>query len=201
MSTLDPDTGSTRDAAYTERLMASVRGSRLRRLAQIPYRRHIRSMELGRVLDIGCGVGRNLVFLDGNGVGVDHNASSVAVARGRGLIAYTSDEFRDSPDARDASFDALLIAHVLEHLTPDDARALVTDNLRYIRPGGSVVAICPQQRGQASDPTHLTEFPAARLRELLESCGVGGVVVHSFPFPFWMGRVFTHNETVARGTV
>jgi 2-polyprenyl-3-methyl-5-hydroxy-6-metoxy-1,4-benzoquinol methylase len=194
--------GDTRDEAYTERLMASVhRSSGVRRLAQRPYRRHIRSMQPGRVLDVGCGVGRNLVFLDGNGVGIDHNPTSVAVARQRGLQAYTPDEFLASADAVEGAFDSLLLAHVLEHLTPDVAETLIRDHLRFVRRGGSVIVICPQQRGQASDPTHVTEFPAPRLQTLLAHCGLRNVEVHSFPFPSWMGRVFTHNETVARGTV
>jgi SAM-dependent methyltransferase len=197
-----PEPTSTQDAAYTERLLASVRrGSGIRRLAQMPYRRHIRAMGLGRVLDVGCGVGRNLVFLDGNGVGVDHNQASVAVARSRGLTAYTGDEFVRSADAVPGGFDSLLVAHVLEHMTEPEARALLVEHLPYVRPGGTVVAICPQPRGQASDPTHVTPFPAPALRGLLESAGVRDVHVHSFPFPFWMGRVFTHNETVARGRV
>ena len=202
MSAPSSDAGSTRDPAYTDRLMASVqRSSGIRRLAQLPYRRHIRAMHLGRVLDVGCGVGRNLVFLDGNGVGIDHNSSSVQVARSRGLIAYSTDEFPQSADAVDGAFDTLLVAHVLEHMGEAEARALLTTHIRYVRRGGSVVAICPQQRGQASDPTHVTALPAPRLRALLESCGVTVAAIHSFPFPTWMGRIFTHNETVARGTV
>ena len=202
MSTPPPDGGATRDPAYTQRLMVSVqRSTGLRRLAQLPYRHNIRRMQPGRVLDIGCGVGRNLVFLDGNGVGVDHNPTSVAVARGRGLTAYTPEEFAESSDAVDGAFDSLLIAHVLEHLAHADASALVGDHLRYVRPGGSVIAICPQQRGQASDPTHVTAFPGAELEALLETCGLRAVSITSFPFPAWAGRLFTYNETVARGTV
>jgi SAM-dependent methyltransferase len=182
--------------------MVSVqRSSGFRRLAQLPYRRNIRRMQPGRVLDIGCGVGRNLVFLDGNGVGIDHNPTSVAVARQRGLTAYTPEGFAESADAVDRSFDSLLIAHVLEHLAHDDAAKLVADHLRYLRKGGSVIAICPQQRGQASDPTHVTPFPAATLLALLESCGLRAVSTRSFPFPAWAGKLFTYNETVARGTV
>ena len=49
------------------------------------------------VLDVGCGIGRNLHHLDGNGVGVDLNPHSVQVARQQGLTAYTTDEFDISP--------------------------------------------------------------------------------------------------------
>ena len=47
---------------------------------QAPYRWNIRRLELGRTLDVGCGLGRNLAHLDGRGVGVDHNPASIVVA-------------------------------------------------------------------------------------------------------------------------
>jgi hypothetical protein len=44
--------------------------------------------------DVGCGLGRNLGHLDGNGVGVDHNAESVAIAQSRGLRAFRNEMVR-----------------------------------------------------------------------------------------------------------
>jgi SAM-dependent methyltransferase len=66
---------------------------------QAPYRWNIRRLRLGRTLDVGCGIGRNLHHLGPDAVGVDHNADSVAVARSLGLTAYTGEEFRNSADA------------------------------------------------------------------------------------------------------
>lgn len=183
---------------YARRLEGAVALTGWRRYVdpQIPYRWNIRRLQLGRVLDVGCGVGRNLAHLDGNGVGVDHNPTSVNLARQRGLVAYTPDEFARSPQAVAGSFDTLLCAHVLEHLDETDARALLTDYLPFVRPGGRVVAICPQQRGQASDPTHLTFFDPATLQALLTSVGLVVQSTRSFPLPAAAGRWFTHNETI-----
>ena len=44
---------------------------------QYPYKRNMISLKPGFVLDIGCGVGRNLPHLDGHGIGIDHNETSV----------------------------------------------------------------------------------------------------------------------------
>lgn len=192
----------TTDPAYAARLAASVTprsGWRALLDPQRPYRWNIRRLSLGRVLDVGCGVGRNLAHLDGNGVGVDHNAESVRIARARGLTAYTSEEFRGSPDDRPGSFDSLLFAHVLEHMTPAEATALVTDHLRLLRSGGLVAVICPQERGQASDPTHVTFLDAPAITAILLDAGVTAERSSSFPFPRVVGRVFTHNETVVVG--
>lgn len=193
---------TTAGTAYTKRLETSVEerhGLRLLLDPQRPYRWNIRRLGLGRVLDVGCGVGRNLSHLDGNGVGVDHNPTSIETARGRGLTAYTTDDFATSDDAVPASFDSVLFAHVLEHLSREDAVDLVRRSLPYVRPGGQVVVICPQQRGQASDPTHVTFLPAREIVSLLDDCGVAAERTRSFPLPSWAGRWFTHNETIVTG--
>jgi 2-polyprenyl-3-methyl-5-hydroxy-6-metoxy-1,4-benzoquinol methylase len=191
----------TRGTEYTERLTRSVSARGWRRWVdpQLPYRWNIRRLGLGRVLDVGCGVGRNLGHLDGNGVGVDHNPTSIAAARARGLVAYTTEEFLASADATPASFDSLLVAHVLEHLSPADATSLVRDYLPYVRPDGQVVVICPQERGQRSDATHVTFMPAEVIGGVLADAGVRVVRSSSFPFPRAVGRWFTHNETVVVG--
>ena len=193
---------ATAGAAYTKRLESSVEHrSGWRRLLdpQRPYRWNIRRLGLGRVLDVGCGVGRNLSHLDGNGVGIDHNPTSIEIARSRGLTAYTSDEFATAPEAQPRSFDSVLFAHVLEHLTQGEATDLVRQYVPFVRTGGLVVVICPQQRGQASDPTHVTYLPGAEIASLLRECDVRVERTRSFPFPSWAGRWFTHNETIVVG--
>lgn len=189
----------TTDPAYAERLAASVAPrTGWRRVVdpQIPYRWNLRRLRLGRTLDIGCGVGRNLAHLAAGSVGVDHNATSVDIARSRGLIAYTPEGFGGSSDAVPGSFDSLLFAHVLEHLTLDAAVGLVRAYLPMRREQGAVVVICPQQRGQQSDPTHLTYLTPQRIGGLLTGLGLRVERSSSFPFPAFAGRWFTHNETV-----
>jgi SAM-dependent methyltransferase len=196
------DRPDTTDPAYATRLAASVaprHGWRKLLDPQRPYRWNIRRLGLGRVLDIGCGVGRNLAHLDGNGVGLDHNVESVRIARGRGLTAYVSADFAGSPDDRPGSFDSLLFAHVLEHMTPVEAAELVRSYTPYLRNGGQVAVICPQERGQASDATHVTFLDAAAITSLLLDAGVTVERTASFPLPRVAGRVFTHNETVVVG--
>ena len=56
---------------------------------QAPYQWNLRRQHLGRTLDIGCGIGRNLPSLPPGSLGVDHNATSIATARARGLHAMT----------------------------------------------------------------------------------------------------------------
>ena len=186
------------DREYTARLELET-GKRWKRLlgVQAPYRRHIRRVVEGRVLDIGCGIGRNLIHLDGRGVGVDINPYSIEVARRQGLTAYISDEFESSLDAIPSRYDSLLLAHVLEHMTSDEASDLLGTYLPYLRPGGRVVIIVPQEAGFRSDATHVTFLGLEDIAGFEAAYGLSRERGYSFPFPRPVGRVFLHNETVA----
>lgn len=187
---------------YTERL-GRLGGARWKQVldVQAPYRHNVRRVCTGRVLDVGCGIGRNLEHLGPGAVGVDHNAFSVETARSRGLEAYTPDEFAATDLARPGSFDTILVAHVLEHVDRETGDALLASYLPFLRRPGSVVLICPQEKGFASDATHVRwvddEELGAQVRRL------GGQVVSSasFPFPRMSGKVFPYNEFVVVGRI
>lgn len=191
------DGPNTTDPWYTERLQRSGASS-LRRSIPDPYRWNLRRLRLGRVLDIGCGVGRCLAFLDGHGVGVDHNPTSVAECRRRGFEAHTPEEFATLEVGQ---FDTLLLSHVLEHLEAEAGSALVAEHLHRLRPGGRILLITPQEAGQRSDPTHVRFVDAEASRALLSGLGATGIRSRSFPFPRIVGRVFVHNETHVIGTL
>lgn len=199
MEGMDPGP-DTRDAAYAERLHELERAGWKRWLdVQAPYRWNLRRLGLGYTLDLGCGIGRNLVHLDRFGVGVDHSPHAVEIARQRGCAAFTPEAFQRSEAAVPGSFDALLAAHVLEHMHRAQAAALVREYLGFVRPGGRVVLITPQEAGYRSDPTHVEPLDFAALVTILAELGVELVRSYSFPFPRLAGRWFVHNEFVVVG--
>ena len=192
---------STEDSGYTERLVTLERTGLKKMLpTQAPYRWNLRRLQLGRVLDIGCGIGRNLLNCEPGSVGVDHNATSVETSRSRGLIAYTTEEFFSSPEFTPGSFDSLLCAHVLEHMDPELARTVLTSYLPYLKPGGKVVLITPQESGYASDATHVTFVDFDGLRAIATDAGLQVRRAYSFPFPRSFGRKFRYNEFVLLAT-
>ncbi len=191
------ETSTTDTAQYTERLQR-IGGARWKRLlnTQAPYRWNIRRLNLGRTLDVGCGIGRNLSHIGGNGVGVDHNPTSVDWCRAHGFEAYTTDEFFGSAQARPDSFDALLAAHLLEHMPADNAHGIIASYLPFVRPGGRIVFITPQERGYASDATHVRFVGFAEAAAMASALDLTLWRQYSFPLPRSAGRIFTYNEFV-----
>lgn len=185
----------TRGEDYARRLQ-SREGARWKQLLDVqrPYRWNLRRYDLGRTLDVGCGIGRNLVSLPTGSVGVDHNAHSIELARGRGFTAYSTEEWDSVDDNRPAAYDALLLAHVIEHMPAAEGEAVVRMYLPNLRPGGRVLFICPQERGYDSDPTHVRWTTDEDLADLARTVGLEPEVRRSFPFPRVAGKVFTYNE-------
>lgn len=155
---------------------------------QAPYRWNLRRLKPGRTLDVGCGLGRNLQHIKGDGVGIDPNEACVAAARTKGFEAYTP---RDFPGGQ---FDSVLLAHVLEHV--DDPDGLLSRYLPNLRMGGQVILITPQEKGYASDETHVRFLDLSALTKIVASLDLKVERAFSFPFPRWAGRIFKYNEFV-----
>ncbi len=187
----------TNDPGYSKYLEASESAWWKRAIdVQAPYRWNLRRLNLGHTLDIGCGLGRNLAHLGGAGVGVDHNPASVAIARARGFLAFTPDDFERSQFGGEHRFDSILLSHVAEHMREEAALNLLATYRTRLRPGGRVVLITPQERGYASDPTHVSFMDFAVLDRLTTKLGMRTVKAYSFPFPRVFGHLFRYNEFV-----
>lgn len=189
----------TADPEYARRLGA-LEGAWWKRVLDVqrPYRWHLRRLRLGFILDIGCGLGRNLINAGGAGagVGIDHNPDSVAIARARGLTAFTPEDFVGSEYATAGRFDGLVLSHVAEHMRFAEASELLRRYLPFVRANGRALLVTPQEAGFASDATHVEFMDLAALRRLASSAGLEPVKAYSFPFPRPLGRVFKYNEFV-----
>lgn len=183
---------------YTDRLARLQNMSWKRVLnVQAPYRWNVRRIFGDReVLDIGCGIGRNLRHLAPNGVGVDHNPHSVQTCRDEGLTAFTTDEFFDTEYAKPGRFGGMLAAHLVEHMPRPQAVEILAGYLDLLAPGGLLVLICPQERGYDSDPTHVAFTDLDGLADVATRLGLVERDRMSFPFPRAAGKVFTYNEFV-----
>lgn len=192
---------STKGTGYAE-LLKLRSGKTWKKVLDVqrPYRWNLRRLDLGRTLDVGCGIGRNLRNLPAGSVGVDHNKYAIKEARYLGLEAYTTDEFKKViKPKKNSKFDSMLLAHVLEHMNTSEGKKIIKEYLPYVRE--KVVVICPQEKGFKSDDTHVNFLDHKGIEDILTNCGLDIDRSYSFPFPRFIGRVFRYNETVVVGKV
>ncbi len=92
-----------------------------------------------RILDAGCGTGRNLVFLGryGEVVGLDGSAVALECCRERGLEQLVQGTVNALPFA-DATFDLVTSFDVWTAAGVDD-RAALQESARVLRPGGHLL--------------------------------------------------------------
>jgi 2-polyprenyl-3-methyl-5-hydroxy-6-metoxy-1,4-benzoquinol methylase len=189
---------STEGEEYTDRLKRLEQPLWKRVLdVQAPYRWNLRRLFGDReVLEIGCGIGRCLTHLAPRGVGVDHNEHSIDECRARGLTAFTVDEFAESEYAKPGRFGGLLAAHLVEHMPREDAVKILSGYLDHLAPDARMILICPQERGYASDTTHVAFSDFDALTDVAYQLGFTKTRRQSFPLPRFAGKAFTYNEFV-----
>lgn len=201
MADVDSRGAATRGDDYAARLVRLQTAPWKRWLdVQAPFRWNLKRLQPGFVLDVGCGIGRNLLHFPTEGVGVDTNEQCVRVACARGLTAFTPEGLRASAEYnRPGRFDTILFAHVAEHMAEGQVVTLIREYEPLLRPGGQLILITPQEAGFRSDATHVEFMDFPKLANIIRRLGFAEERAFSFPFPRWAGRLFTYNEFVAVG--
>ncbi len=131
-----------------------------------------------RVLDVACGAGFGLELLEQAGacpLGVDYDGAALADMR---RTSRRPEQYRlVRADAtrlpfEDQAFDLVVSFETIEHVT--DARALVHEIRRVLRPRGKLVLSTPNRafgppERHANNPFHVREFTADELHDLLSA--------------------------------
>jgi len=97
-----------------------------------------------RILDAGCGSGRNMVELARRGAvtGVEPAAQSLAIARARAVGTVLPGSLDEPLPFTDAMFDLVVALDVLEHVEDDEAA--LRELARVLVPGGRLLVTVPQ---------------------------------------------------------
>lgn len=136
-----------------------------------------------RLLDAGCGTGRNLVELSalGPASGVDPSPSAVAFCRERGLPDVRQAGLEALPFG-DGRFDLLLACDVLEHV--DDDVGALRELRRVAAPGGTLVLTVPAYQWLWTDHDvqlhHRRRYTLPTLRSRVTEAGWAPVVATYF---------------------
>jgi SAM-dependent methyltransferase len=127
-----------------------------------------------RILDAGCGSGRNMVELGRLGAvtGIELSATSVALARGRDAGEVIAGSVLEMPFADD-SFDLAVSLDVIEHL--EDDLAALRELRRAVAPGGVLLVTVPAYQwlwsGHDELNHHHRRYTRHSLQQVAEQAG------------------------------
>ena len=134
------------------------------------------------LLDVGCGAGDFMVAMRDLGwriTGVETDPRAADKARQRGLDVRHGG--LEEADFGDESFDAVTMAHVIEHVHDPDE--LLAECRRILKPGGTLVILTPNSASWGhrhfmrdwrglEPPRHLRIHNRSNLRRLLDRAGL-----------------------------
>lgn len=137
-----------------------------------------------RILDAGCGSGRNMVQLARRGTvtGIELAPASLEAARERGVGPVVPGSLDEPLPFGDAAFDLALALDVLEHV--EDDRAALAELARVVAPGGRLLVTVPQYGWLWGEHDvlahHHRRYTRALLLRRAEAAGLQGERVTAF---------------------
>jgi SAM-dependent methyltransferase len=182
------------DEIYAQRLY-SISNKKWKRSLKLlnPYRLHIRYLIKGSCLDVGAGFGRNLGYLNNPANhGIEPNPALRRLSQVLGHSVVSAIEASSKFEYE--SFDNLLFSHVLEHLTPEQHLGILDQYLPYLKSGGRVVVLIPQEAGFKHDSDHKFFWTPEFMAEYLSDHSLILQKIGSFPLPSIFSRIFIYNE-------
>lgn len=143
----------------------------------------------GRLLEVGCGEGTTLQFVQQMGwnvEGLDVDRKAVEIAKKKGLPVKSGNLFEANFEP--GSFDVVTMFHVIEHV--HDPRGLLLECLRILRPGGQILLVTPNALSLAhriygrscfhlDPPRHLRLFTPNALSRITNIAGFNDIQAHT----------------------
>lgn len=164
---------------------------------QIEFNRRILGMHLSELrgtpaLDIGCGMGFTMLFLQQEGYhpvqGIDIDAGQVAASLRKGLDVVQVDDASAFIDQQGQRYGMIVAMDVLEHMTPNEQLVVLRSAYRALLPGGRFICSVPNAnstiaaRQRYNDFTHHTSFTEHSLDFLLFNGGFRQIEIDSYEF-------------------
>jgi O-antigen chain-terminating methyltransferase len=141
--------------------------------------------EKALVVDLGCGRGEFLEFLEQSGrfgIGVDLNEGMLNLAKRKGLKVFRKDIIEFLSEKEDDSFEGIFSSQVIEHLKYEDIEKLVNSIYKKLKKGGVAIleAVNPLSWFGFSqvfllDPTHISPLHPELMRYLFQSFGFSDI--------------------------
>lgn len=174
----------------------------------------IDGLTVGKLLDIGCGIGDFLLEVSKRGwdvMGIEPSENAKSIAKER--LGFLPLDPSESCSLIDHSFDVITMWHVLEHV--DDLKIQTSELNRLLKPGGRLIIALPnyqsfdcqyyKQYWAAWDvPRHLNHFSPDVIRSIIDSIGIKFVDIQklkwdAYYISFLSERYLGHSLPLLRG--
>lgn len=177
----------------------------------------LRSAAKGRVLDVGCGIGKHLAMIRDAGLRVGIDAGYSGLRKGRGAfpsVHFVCGDAYELP-LKSEVFDTVIMIDVIEHL--EDAVAALKSVARVLRRGGTLFVQTPNypvkrlydlwhwmtgsREMVRDDPTHVSRFSGSKLVSALSGAGLPFRLIQGRNIPWesrWRGLGRMKNSPIGR---
>lgn len=155
--------------------------------------RHLPRASNAAILDIGCGAGHYLHWLQQLGYtavrGVDVSAAAVAHCQAYGLPALQVDDLGVFLDDHRAAYDCITLNDVIEHLDREVLVGTLSSARAALRPGGALLVKTLNMASigavhlRYADFTHTGGFTEKSLRQVFTAAGFARVSVYPYALP------------------
>ncbi len=135
-------------------------------------------LQSSRILDLGCGTGRHLVFLEGLGYrsfGMDISSAGLAYSRDwlqriDHPVRILNADMTCLPFCS-ACFDLIISTYVIHHNTLANIQKTIQEMFRLLIPGGIILISIPSTRGYRHDKGKQIE-PGTVIPDIGQDCGI-----------------------------
>ena len=145
-----------------------------------------------RIIDVGCGSGRMLSWLQGKGYlnleGIEGSIEQIKLANDNTAAKIVHSNIKDW-NFQLENYDLILVIDVLEHLTKIEGISMLNKLKDALKPGGTLLIQVPNflspfgVRIQTSDITHETVFNAHSLAQMLRIVGFTSLKIFPWTLP------------------
>jgi 2-polyprenyl-3-methyl-5-hydroxy-6-metoxy-1,4-benzoquinol methylase len=161
---------------------------RQRRIFRAYFRRFLPERRSGKILDIGCGFGAFLYFVQKEGYsdvhGVDISPEQVEAARRLGMRNVYCEDLAMFLKRHTEEFDCITAFDVVEHFPKQEVLPLLDDIYGALQPGGTFLLQAPNGASpfcgaiRYSDFTHSVAFTKESIAQILAETGFIDVQVY-----------------------